>query len=67
MQRYDFTEKFTQIFDVDVDSDAEFAARTCSIPLFGKVKMVWYIKMGYTNENANFTHNVGLVDMKLGS
>ena len=35
----------------------------CSMPVFHKLKMVWYTLMGYTNKNANFTHNIGLVNM----
>ena len=49
-------------------------ARSCSCKCitnkkFGQnyVKMVWYILMDYTNENTDFMHNVGLMDMELGS
>ena len=57
MQIYDMNKNFTQDFNANVDTNAETAIGACRIPLFCKVKMA----------NANFAHNVGLVDMRLGS
>ena len=67
MQRFELNQNFTQNFNGDVGTNAESSSVTSSIPVFGKMLMVWYIQMGYTNENTNFAHNVGLVDMELGS
>ena len=67
MQRFDLNKNSTQNFNADVDTNADSTSRTSSIPAVSKIKMVWYIQMGYTNENTNFKHNVGLVDMELGS
>ncbi len=39
----------------------EFTSGTSIVAVFRKVIMVWYIQMGHTNENTNFTHNIGLI------
>ena len=65
MQRYDLNKDLTQNFNVDVDNDADLLLGS-AVYLFLAVKMLWYIKIGYKNENANFTYYVGLVDMELG-
>ena len=70
MQRFDLDKKLTQNFNVGTNvltSMQNPLPGSSSIPVFGKVIMVWYIQMGYTNENTNFANSVGLVDMELGS
>ena len=54
MQRFTLNKNLTQNFNADVDTNAKSTSGTS-------------IQMGYTNENTNFTHNVGLVNMELGS
>ena len=66
MQRYHLNKNSTQNINADFDTNAECSAGASSKCVSSKMKMAWYIQMGYTNENVNFTHNVGLVDMELG-
>ena len=67
MQRFDLNKNSTQNFDGDIDTNAESTSGTSSIHVFDEMIMVWYIQIGYTNENTNFNHNAGPMGMELGS
>ena len=67
MQRFHLNKNLTQNFNGDIDNNAESTSGTSSIPVCGKMIMVCDIQMGYTHENTNFVHNVGLMDMEPGS
>ena len=57
----------TQNFNVDVDTDAESTAGTCSKAVFGEMKMGWYIQVDLLMKMLISRTILMLMDLELGS